>query len=153
MSDIKVWVDADACPKPIKEILFKAATKKKFFLILVANRYLATPGSPFIKVLTVPSGFDEADNEIVKQLNPGDLVITADIPLAAQVIEKNGFVLTPSGQEYTQQDINYRLSIRNFMESLRSSGVETKGPNKFSQSDRKAFADSFGNILNRMSQN
>ena len=152
-NQIKIWVDADGCPNAVKEILFRAANRAKIPIILVANRYLTIPKSNYIKIITVPSGFDQADNEIVKQLHEGDLVITSDIPLASQVIDKKGHVLTPSGQELSKENINYRLSIRNFMDSLRSSGVETKGDQKFSQSDRKNFADNFDRILHHLISN
>src|SRR3546814_8446357 len=123
------WVDADACPVVIKAILFRAAERTRIETILVANKLLRVPPSPYIRATQVPGGFDVADDEIVKQTEPGDLVITADIPLAAQVIEKGGHALNPRGEMYTTHNIKERLAMRNFMEELRSSGVELGGPN------------------------
>lgn len=135
-----IWVDADACPKPIKEILFRAATRTQTELTLVANRMLAIPRSPFIRCLQVPKGFDVADNEIVNRVVAGDLVITTDIPLAAEVIAKGARVITPRGENHDAGSIAAALTMRNFMDTLRSSGVETGGPAAFSASDQREFA-------------
>jgi len=139
---MKIWVDADACPVVIKEILYKAAERRKVELTLVANRFLQVPKSSYITSLRVPQGFDVADNEIVKRLEPGDLVITADIPLAAEVIAKGGDALNPRGEMYSKDTIGARLHMRDFMESLRDGGVETGGPPVLSQADRQTFANS-----------
>lgn len=135
-----IWVDADACPKPIKEILFRAATRIQIELILVANQMLAVPKSPWIRSLQVPKGFDVADNEIIRRVVAGDLVITADIPLASEVIAKGTKVLTPRGETYDAGSIAAALSMRNFMDTLRSSGVETGGPAVFNANDQREFA-------------
>ena len=150
---MKIWVDADACPKVIKDILFRAAERTQVELILVANQHLQTPPSKFIKSLQVPHGFDVADNEIVKQINAGDLVITADIPLAAEVIAKGGHALNPRGELYTTDTIKARLSMRDFMETLRSSGVQTGGPAALGQSDRLTFANSLDKFLVKYGNN
>ncbi len=137
---MKIWVDADACPVVIKEILYRAAMRAQIQTILVANKLLRVPPSPFLSAIQVASGFDVADNKIVQELAPGDLVITADIPLAAQVIDNHGHALNPRGEFYSKENIQERLTMRNFMEELRASGVETSGPSAFSSADRKAFA-------------
>jgi len=144
---MKIWVDADACPVVIKEILFRAAERTRIETILVANKLLRIPPSSHIRAVQVPSGFDVADNEIVQKLEPGDLVITADIPLAAQVIEKGAHALNPRGEMYTTHNIKERLAMRNFMEELRSSGVELGGPNTLNNSDRQAFAAELDKFL------
>ncbi|MFY0664523.1 MAG: YaiI/YqxD family protein [Natronospirillum sp.] len=146
---MKIWVDADACPTVIKEILFRAAERVGVAMTLVANQPMKTPPSPWIDSLQVGQGFDVADNEIVRRLNVGDLVITADIPLAAEVIEKGGHALNPRGELYTTQNIKARLTMRDFMENLRSSGVHTGGPATLNHNDRKAFADSLDRFLVR----
>lgn len=137
---MKIWVDADACPVVIKEILYRAAMRAQIQTILVANKLLRVPPSPFLSAIQVASGFDVADNRIVQELASGDLVITADIPLAAQVIDNDGHALNPRGEFYSKENIQERLTMRNFMEELRASGVETSGPSAFSSADRKAFA-------------
>lgn len=137
---MNIWVDADACPLVIKEILFRAAKRTKIETILVANKLLRVPPSPYIRATQVPGGFDVADNKIMQKLQAGDLVITADIPLAAQVIEKGAHALNPRGELYTTANIKGRLAMRNFMEELRGSGVDISGPAALSQSDRQAFA-------------
>jgi len=137
---MQIWVDADACPKVIKEILFRAATRSKIPLTLIANQMLSTPPSPFIRSVQVPAGFDVADNEIVKRLSAGDLVISSDLPLAAQVIEKGGHVLSHRGEWYSAANIGALLNMRDFMETLRASGVQTGGPPPMSHSERQAFA-------------
>ncbi len=144
---MKIWVDADACPVVIKEILFRAAERTAVHTTLVANHALRIPASEYIHFLQVPQGFDVADNEIVKLLDAEDLVITADIPLAAEVIEKGGTALNPRGELYTEANIKSLLNMRDFMDTLRSSGVETGGPPAFNQSDRKAFANQLDRFL------
>lgn len=154
MSDkLKIWVDADACPVVIKEILFRAAERTQIETILVANKLLRVPPSPWLRAMQVPGGFDVADDEIVKQIKPGDLVITADIPLAAQVIAKGGHALNPRGEFYSASNIQERLAMRNFMEELRGSGVDISGPSSFSQNDRQAFAAELDRFLTRLSKN
>ena len=150
---MKIWVDADACPVVIKEILFRAAERTKVPVILVANQAVNTPRSQFITTIQVAQGFDVADNEIVKRLNSDDLVVTSDIPLAAEVIEKGGHALNPRGELYTKNNIRARLNMRDFMESLRSSGVTTGGPAALSQSDRQSFANNLDKLLTRNAQN
>jgi uncharacterized protein YaiI (UPF0178 family) len=144
---MKIWVDADACPVVIKEILFKAAERTEVELTLVANQPVRVPPSRFIHFLQVGSGFDVADNEIVKRLSAGDLVITGDIPLAAEVIDKGGFALGPRGELYTAENIKARLNIRDFMDTLRASGIDTGGPPALNQTDRKKFADHLDRLL------
>ena len=146
---MKIWVDADACPVVIKEILFRAAQRTQIETILVANKLLRVPPSPYIRATQVPGGFDVADNKIVLELEAGDLVITADIPLAAQVIENGGHALNPRGEFYSRENINERLTMRNFMEELRGSGMDISGPASFSQSDRQAFAAELDKFLAR----
>ncbi len=142
-----IWVDADACPVVIKEILFRAAVRVGLPLTLVANQPLRVPRSPFITQLRVASGFDIADNEIVRRLQPGDLVITQDIPLAADVLAKGGRALSPRGELFSDDTIRDRLVMRDFLDTLRSSGVQTGGPPALSQADRKAFADQLDRLL------
>jgi len=144
---MKIWVDADACPVAIKDILFRAAERTKVELTLVANRSVRTPPSRHIKMLQVTSGFDVADNEIVKRLGVGDLVITGDIPLAAEVIEKGGLALNPRGELYSADSIRGRLNMRDFLDNLRASGVDTGGPPALSQSDRNSFAKHLDKLL------
>lgn len=150
---MQIWVDADACPVVIKDILFKAARRTGVQTTLVANQSVSIPPSPNIKFIRVRSGFDVADNEIVRRLASGDLVITSDIPLAAEVIEKGGIVLSPRGEMHTRENIRSRLSMRDFMESVRSSGVVTGGPPPLSQSDRQAFANHLDRWLSKNSVN
>ena len=146
---MKIWVDADACPVVIKDILFKAAERAGIELTLVANQRIRIPKSRVVKFLLVKSGFDAADNEIVGRLSPGDLVITADIPLAAEAVEKEAYALNPRGEFYTADNIKSRLNVRDFMDALRESGVDTGGPPALSQSDRKTFADNLDKFLSR----
>ena len=146
---MKIWVDADACPVVIKNILFKAAERIGVQLILVANQPMRMPPSRYVTTIQVASGADVADDEIVKRLNSGDLVITADIPLAAQVIEKGGHALNPRGERYSEENIRERLSTRNFMDTLRESGIDTGGPPPLSQKNRNAFAGQLDKILTR----
>lgn len=147
MIEMKIWVDADACPLVIKEILFRAAERTETELTLVANQPIPLPASRFINSIQVAAGFDVADNEIVKRLAIGDLVITGDIPLAADVIEKGGHALNPRGELYSSDNIRARLNMRDFMETLRASGINTGGPPPLSQSDRKSFASHLDKFL------
>lgn len=149
---MKIWVDADACPVVIKDILFRAAERTKIVLTLVANQPIKIPPSRYIDFLQVASGFDAADNEIVKRLNAGDIVISSDIPLAAEAVEKGALVLSPRGERYTTDNIRARLNMRDFMDTLRSSGVNTVGPPPLSQTDRKNFADQLDALLNKLSR-
>lgn len=149
MNEMKIWIDADACPVVIKDILFRAAERTGIELTLVANQTITIPRSPNINFLRVSSGFDVADNEIVKRVNADDLVITSDIPLAAEVIEKGGHALSPRGEMYTADNIKPRLTMRDFMDTLRSSGIQTGGPPPLSQSDRQSFANHLDKFLNR----
>jgi len=146
---MKIWVDADACPNVIKDILFRAAQRVRISTILVANQLIKTPPSRYISKVQVRAGFDEADKYIAEAIEQGDLVITADIPLASQVIDKGGHALNPRGELYSRDNIRQRLSLRNFMEELRSSGVNTGGPPSLSQSDRQAFANELDRFLTR----
>ncbi len=146
---MKIWVDADACPNPIKDILFRAAQRTGVHLTLVANHQVQIPRSPHISFVQVRSGFDVADNEIVNRLDAGDLVVTGDIPLAAEIIENGGRVLGPRGELYTLDNIKARLTMRDLMESLRSSGVDTGGQATLNQADRKSFANQLDQILTR----
>jgi len=144
---LQIWVDADACPKVIKEILYRAAERRQVKTTLVANANLAIPRSPWLHFLRVEAGFDVADKEIARLMRPGDLVITADIPLAAEAIEKGGFALNPRGEFYTRDNVRAALSMRNFMDHLRGSGTLTGGPAAFSHSDRSAFANQLDRFL------
>ncbi len=144
---MKIWVDADACPVVIKEILFKAAERTQIDVTLVANHAIRIPSSKVIHFMQVSHGFDIADNEIVARLNPGDLVITSDIPLADEAIEKGATCLSPRGELYTKANIKSRLNMRDFMDTLRSSGIDTGGPPALSQSNRMAFANHLDKIL------
>jgi uncharacterized protein YaiI (UPF0178 family) len=144
---LQLWVDADACPNVIKEILFRAAEKRQVICTLVANRFIPVPRMEWLKSLQVPAGFDVADDRIVELIQPGDLVITADIPLAAKVVEKKAFALNPRGIFYSEENIRQRLAMRNFMEELRSSGVQVGGPATLGQQDRVAFANALDRFL------
>ncbi|MEJ2452717.1 MAG: YaiI/YqxD family protein [Candidatus Thiodiazotropha sp.] len=143
----QIWVDADACPKVIKEILFRAAERVGIQVILVANQALPTPRSRYIRSVQVAAGFDVADNHIAQHVEPNDLVITADIPLAADVIAKGALALNPRGELYTEANIRQRLTMRDFMDTLRGSGIDTGGPDSFSQADRRAFANQLDRLL------
>jgi len=147
MSAMQIWVDADACPNVIKEILFRAADRVAVQVTLVANQAISIPRSRHIRSIQVASGFDVADNYIVQQSNSGDLVITADIPLASEVIEKGCLALNPRGDLYTEENIRQRLNMRDFMDTMRASGLDTGGPPAFSNSDRMAFANQLDRIL------
>lgn len=144
---MQIWVDADACPSVIKDILFRAAERKQVQVTLVANQALRIPPSPYLRLVQVPAGLDVADKRIVELLAAEDLVITADIPLAAAVIDKGGHALNPRGELYTKDNIRERLSMRNFMDELRGSGVATGGPAALNQRDRQAFANSLDSFL------
>ena len=146
---MQIWVDADACPKVIREILYRAAQRCAVRLTLVANQPLPTPSSPYIRSVQVAAGFDVADNHIAARAQAGDLVITADIPLAAAVIDRGCHALDPRGELYTADNIRQRLSMRDFMDQLRSSGVDTGGPASLSQRDRQAFANQLDRFLLR----
>ena len=146
---MRIWVDADACPVVIKEILYRAAKRTGTEMTLVANQPLSVPPSPLIKTVQVGAGFDVADNEIVRRAEVGDLVITADIPLAAEIIEKGAHALNPRGELYTTENIKARLNMRDFMDTLRGSGIQTGGPKELSQSDRQAFANAFDRELRK----
>ena len=141
MNSINIWVDADACPRVIKEILFRAADRASIAVTLVANQAIQVPRSPYIRSIQVASGFDVADNYIVQQAAHGDLVITADIPLASEAIDKGCLALNPRGELYTEENIRQRLNMRDFMDTMRASGMDTGGPPAFSQADRMAFAN------------
>jgi hypothetical protein len=149
---MKIWVDADACPAVIKEILFRAAERCQISTTLVANHSLRIPPSRFIRFVQVTQGFDVADNVIVQRLQPGDLVVTGDIPLAAEAIEQGATALSPRGELYTTSNIRARLNMRDFMEGLRSSGVDTGGPASLNQADRQAFANELDRLLTRHGQ-
>ncbi|CNI90347.1 MULTISPECIES: YaiI/YqxD family protein [Yersinia] len=149
---MQIWVDADACPNVIKEVLFRAADRTGMMVTLVANQPLKTPPSKFIRTLQVASGFDVADNEIVQRVEKNDLVITADIPLAAEVIEKGGIALNPRGERYTPDTIRERLNMRDFMDTMRASGIQTGGPNTLNQRDRQQFANELDKWLQQASK-
>jgi len=150
---VKIWVDADACPVVVKDILFRAAARTGVELTLVANQAMNTPSSPNINTLQVSQGFDVADDEIVKRLASGDLVITSDIPLAAEVIEKGGHALSPRGEMHTTENIRARLNMRDFMDTMRASGAEMGGgPAAFGQRDKQAFANNLDRFLTRHTQ-
>ncbi|MFP1944560.1 YaiI/YqxD family protein [Lonsdalea quercina] len=144
-----IWVDADACPVVIKEVLYRAAERTATTVTFVANQPLKVPTSPYLRTLRVAAGFDVADNEIVRRVTPGDLVITSDIPLASGVLEKQGEALNPRGERYTPDTIRERLTLRDFMDTLRSSGIQTGGPNALSQRDRQQFANQLDQWLQR----
>ena len=150
---MKIWVDADACPVVIKEILFRAATRTKIQVTLVANQYIRTPKSPYITFIQVASGFDVADDEIVTKVEKGDLVITADIPLADEIIEKGGLAINPRGELYTKENIKARLNMRDFMETMRSSGINTGGLPPLNQTDRQNFANQLDRLLAKNANN
>jgi len=143
----KIWIDADACPKVIKEILFRAANRKKLPIILVANQLISVPNSPFITAVQVPAGFDVADNYIVKHAAVGELVITADIPLADEILSQGCLALNPRGELYSKENIKQRLNMRDFMDTLRGSGINTGGPPTLSQADRQAFANQLDKLI------
>ena len=149
---MQIWIDADACPKVIKEILFRAAERVQVPLILVANQTVQVPRSRWIRTVRVAAGFDVADQYIAERVQPGDLVVTTDIPLAAVAVERGGEALSPRGERYTTENIRERLAMRNFMEELRGAGVQTGGPAALDQTDRKAFADALDRLLSKNSR-
>jgi uncharacterized protein YaiI (UPF0178 family) len=149
---MKIWVDADACPNVIKEILFRAADRVAIQVNLVANQTIQVPRSRHIRSIQVAQGFDVADNYIVQQAQAGDLVVTADIPLASEAIDKGCLALNPRGELYTTENIRQRLNMRDFMDTMRSSGIDTGGPPTFSQADRMAFANQLDRLLARGSE-
>jgi len=146
---VKIWIDADACPVVIKEILFRAAERTGLELTLIANHALKVPPVANIRAIQVSGGFDVADNEIVRRCDKGDLVITGDIPLAAEVLEKGAMALTSRGERFTEENIRVRLNMRDFMETLRASGVQSGGPAALSQSDRQAFANQLDRLISK----
>ncbi|RJE77064.1 hypothetical protein BGP78_01905 [Pseudoalteromonas sp. MSK9-3] len=147
---MQIWVDADACPTPIKEIIFRAAQRTQTQTTLVANHAMRVPATQFVTLLRVNQGFDIADNEIVKRVQPGDIVITSDIPLAAEVVELKVHAINPRGEEYTEHNIKSILNMRDFMDTMRSSGVEMSGgPAKLSATDKQAFGNALDRILQR----
>ena len=146
---MQIWIDADACPGVIKEILFRAAQRTGVQLTLVANQLLRVPAAANISMIQVPQGFDVADNEIVKRAGAGDLVITSDIPLAAEVVAQDALALNPRGELYTGENVGQLLDMRNFMDELRSSGVQTGGPAPLGNSDRRVFANQLDRLLAR----
>lgn len=149
---MKIWVDADACPVVVKEILFRAATRAELTVTLVANQFISVPKSPFIHFVQVPQGFDVADDEIVKRCVAGDLVITADIPLASEVIDKDAIALNPRGELYSVENIKTRLNMRDFMDTMRASGIEGGGPPPLTQRDRQQFANNLDKLITQAKQ-
>ncbi len=146
---MEIWVDADACPVVIKDIIFRAAKRTNINVTLVANQFIQIPRASNLKFIRVAAGFDVADDEIVKRIDVGDLVITSDIPLAAEVIEKGGMALSPRGEMHTTDNIKQRLNIRDFMDTMRSSGINTGGPPPLNQNDRQTFANHLDRILTK----
>ncbi len=146
---MKIWIDADSCPVVIKEILFKAAIRNKMQLTLVANQLISKPNSPYISMMQVSSGFDVADDEIVKLVEKDDLVVTSDIPLAAEVIEKGAIALSSRGELHTPDNIRARLNMRDFLDTMRASGEHTGGPPPLNQTDRQTFANHLDRILSK----
>jgi len=147
---MRIWVDADACPAVIREILFRAAERRRLALILVANQALRVPPSQYVSAVQVPKGFDVADNHIVQALEPGDLVITADIPLAAEALAKGAYAINPRGERYSPDTIRERLVMRDFMDLMRGTGQVTGGPPPLSQGDRQAFANALDTLLTQL---
>jgi uncharacterized protein YaiI (UPF0178 family) len=142
-----IWVDADACPKVVREILFRAAERSQVPLTLIANQPIPTPPSRIIRAIQVAGGFDVADEEIARRVEPGDLVITSDIPLAAAVVEKGGTALSPRGESFTAANVRARLNMRDFLDTMRASGINTGGPPALSQTDRREFANALDRYL------
>ncbi|NOX49105.1 MAG: YaiI/YqxD family protein [Gammaproteobacteria bacterium] len=145
----QVWVDADACPRPVKEVLFRAADRRQVGVTLVANQFLQTPPSKYISSIQVPAGFDVADNEIVRRLQVGDLVVTADIPLADEVITKGGRALNPRGTFYTPENIKDHLNRRDILDELRSSGMVSGGPDSYGKKEIQAFSNALDRELTK----
>jgi uncharacterized protein YaiI (UPF0178 family) len=150
ISTMKIWVDADACPGVIRDILFRAAERTQVPLVLIANRMLRVPPSPWIRSIQVPSGFDVADQRIAEEATPGDLIITSDIPLAAKAVTKGAHVIDFRGELLDGNNIQERLTMRNFMEGLRNGGIDTGGPATFSAADGKAFANRLDGLLTKL---
>ncbi len=146
---MKIWIDADACPKQIKELVYKVADRRQIMVTLVANRPLIHPKSRWICSVQVPAGADVADQEILRQMEEGDLVVTADIPLAAETIGRGGSALDPRGEFFSEENIRERLSVRNFLDDLRNSGVETGGPSAYTAKDKQKFANQLDRFLAR----
>ena len=146
---MRIYVDADACPKVIKEVLYKVVKRVKLSMVLVADQYLRIPQSEYITAMQVPSGIDSADEKIVELMEAGDLVVTADIPLADQVVSKGGFAINPRGELYTEQNIKERLAVRDMMAEMRSSGLEFGGPPAFSPKDKEKFANQLDRFLTK----
>ena len=146
---MQIWVDADACPGAVKQILFRAADRLSVRVTLVANKLLSTPRSPNIRAIQVGRGFDVADRHIAESMHPGDLVVTADVPLAAEVVKNGGQALNPRGELYTEENIGEHLAMRNLMDELRSGGMETGGPASFGKADRQNFANQLDRLLAR----
>ena len=144
-----IWVDADACPVAVKDILYRVAERLQLTVTLVANQLMRVPPSRFVRAVQVPAGADVADAEIVRLLAAGDLVVTGDIPLASDVLAKGGYALNPRGEFYTNDNIAQMLTMRKFMDELRGSGVDTGGPAPYSQSDRQSFANALDRHLSR----
>lgn len=146
---MKIWVDADACPNVIKEILFRAARRTETEVILVANHFLRTPPSPFIRAIQVEGGFDVADDHIAAECEPGDLVVTGDIPLAASAMKKGAQAVNPRGEPYTDDNIRERVAVRNFLDQMRASGIQTGGPPPLAEKDKQRFANAIDTFLTR----
>lgn len=146
----RIWIDADACPKPVKEVIFKNSFRLKVPVTLVANSYMNIPLDPLIQFIQVDKGADVADFYIVENLNPGDLVITADIPLADLVVKKEAIAINPRGEEYNEENISERLSMRNFMQDLRDGGMDTGGPAPYGPKDKEKFANSLNRLLTKL---
>jgi uncharacterized protein len=149
---MKIWVDADACPGVIRDIVVRAAERTRTEAVLVANQPVTTPRSPYVRAIQVPQGFDQADDEILRRIESGDLVVTADIPLAAAAIERGGEALNPRGERYTRENIGQRLAMRNLMDQLRSTGTVSGGPAPLDKRDRQAFANALDRLLQRGAQ-
>jgi uncharacterized protein YaiI (UPF0178 family) len=149
---MRIWVDADACPGVVREILFRAADRRGLSLVLVANQPIRCPPSPFISAVQVAKGFDVADNHIVQALAAGDLVITADIPLAAELLAKGGHAINPRGERYSPDTIRERLVMRDFMDLMRGTGQVTGGPPPLGQADRQAFANALDRLLTQLAR-
>ncbi len=149
-NSLKLWIDADACPMVIKEILFRVADRRQIETTLVANQSIAIPQSDFVQRVTVRDGADVADNAIVELIQPGDVVITGDIPLAARVVDKAGYAISPRGELYDDKSIHERLATRNLMEQFRSAGLETAGPKPLNQKDVQTFANQLDRLLTRL---
>ncbi len=147
-----MWVDADACPVPIKEILYRAATRSKCAVTLLANHAMAVPPSPYLSFVQVPAGFDVADSEILKRLDSCDLVVTQDIPLAAEVVERGALAISPRGERYTAENAKARLAVRDFMSELRDSGINTGGPRPLANADKQRFANALDSWLAKRSR-